>query len=180
MKAPRRRCRSLALSEWSKRMPRMIAFRPCHSEPRDARDVRLGRTARLAAPRGAGCAIACRRAACPASTSRASRRSRSFPGGHSNLTYLLRFGDVDIVVRRPPFGPLPPTAHDMAREFRWLSAMHRVFPLAPQAVPALRRSSMSSGRCSMRWSGGAAWSCAPTNRRRWRINPPRGDASAKR
>lgn len=55
-----------------------------------------------------------------------------FPGGHSNLTYLLRFGRVDVVVRRPPFGPVPPTAHDMAREFRWLSAMHRVFPLAPR------------------------------------------------
>jgi aminoglycoside phosphotransferase (APT) family kinase protein len=55
-----------------------------------------------------------------------------FPGGHSNLTYLVRFGDAEIVVRRPPFGPVPPTAHDMAREFRWLSAMHRVFPLAPR------------------------------------------------
>src|SRR5439155_6711559 len=55
-----------------------------------------------------------------------------FPGGHSNLTYLVRFGDTDIVVRRPPFGPVPPTAHDMAREFRWLSAMHGVFPLAPR------------------------------------------------
>jgi aminoglycoside phosphotransferase (APT) family kinase protein len=55
-----------------------------------------------------------------------------FPGGHSNLTYLVRFGNTDIVVRRPPFGPVPPTAHDMAREFRWLSAMHAVFPLAPQ------------------------------------------------
>lgn len=55
-----------------------------------------------------------------------------FPGGHSNLTYLVRFGDTDIVIRRPPFGPVPPTAHDMAREFRWLSAMHRVFPLAPR------------------------------------------------
>jgi aminoglycoside phosphotransferase (APT) family kinase protein len=55
-----------------------------------------------------------------------------FPGGHSNLTYLVRLGDVEIVVRRPPFGPVAPTAHDMAREFRWLSAMHRVFPLAPR------------------------------------------------
>ena len=55
-----------------------------------------------------------------------------FPGGHSNLTYLVRFADVDIVVRRPPLGPVAPTAHDMAREFRWLSAMHRVFPLAPR------------------------------------------------
>jgi aminoglycoside phosphotransferase (APT) family kinase protein len=55
-----------------------------------------------------------------------------FPGGHSNLTYLVRFGDADVVVRRPPFGPVPATAHDMAREFRWLSAMHGVFPLAPR------------------------------------------------
>jgi aminoglycoside phosphotransferase (APT) family kinase protein len=55
-----------------------------------------------------------------------------FPGGHSNLTYDIRFGDAEVVVRRPPFGPVPPTAHDMAREFRWLAAMNRVFPLAPR------------------------------------------------
>ncbi len=55
-----------------------------------------------------------------------------FPGGHSNLTYVVRFGSVEIVVRRPPFGPVPATAHDMAREYRWLAAMHRVFPLAPR------------------------------------------------
>jgi aminoglycoside phosphotransferase (APT) family kinase protein len=55
-----------------------------------------------------------------------------FPGGHSNLTYLVRFGPTDLVVRRPPLGPVAPTAHDMAREFRWLSAVHPVFPLAPR------------------------------------------------
>jgi aminoglycoside phosphotransferase (APT) family kinase protein len=55
-----------------------------------------------------------------------------FPGGHSNLTYELRFGDVELVLRRPPFGPVAPTAHDMAREFRWLTAVHPVFPLAPR------------------------------------------------
>jgi aminoglycoside phosphotransferase (APT) family kinase protein len=55
-----------------------------------------------------------------------------FPGGHSNLTYLVRFGGADVVVRRPPFGPVAPKAHDMAREFHWLAAMHRVFPLAPR------------------------------------------------
>ncbi len=55
-----------------------------------------------------------------------------FPGGHSNLTYLVRFGAREFVVRRPPFGPVPPTAHDMAREHRWLSAVHRVYPLAPR------------------------------------------------
>jgi aminoglycoside phosphotransferase (APT) family kinase protein len=56
-----------------------------------------------------------------------------FPGGHSNLTYRLRFGAAELVVRRQPLGPVPPTAHDMAREFRWLSAIHPVFPLAPRA-----------------------------------------------
>jgi aminoglycoside phosphotransferase (APT) family kinase protein len=55
-----------------------------------------------------------------------------FPGGHSNLTYLVRFGDVELVLRRPPFGPVPPSAHDMAREYRWLSAMHPIFPPAPR------------------------------------------------
>jgi aminoglycoside phosphotransferase (APT) family kinase protein len=56
-----------------------------------------------------------------------------FPGGHSNLTYLIRFGGVDLVLRRPPLGPVAPTAHDMAREFRWLSAVSPVFRLAPRA-----------------------------------------------
>ena len=55
-----------------------------------------------------------------------------FPGGHSNLTYLLRFGDREFVLRRPPFGPVPPRAHDMAREYRVLAAVHPFFPLAPK------------------------------------------------
>lgn len=55
-----------------------------------------------------------------------------FPGGHSNLTYLLRFGDQEFAMRRPPFGPVPPRAHDMARECRILAAIHPVFPLAPR------------------------------------------------
>ncbi len=55
-----------------------------------------------------------------------------FPGGHSNLTYLLRFGSQEFVMRRPPFGPVPPKAHDMAREYRILEAVHPVYPLAPQ------------------------------------------------
>jgi aminoglycoside phosphotransferase (APT) family kinase protein len=55
-----------------------------------------------------------------------------FAGGHSNLTYLLRFGRQEFVMRRPPFGPVAPKAHDMAREFRILEALHPVFPLAPR------------------------------------------------
>jgi aminoglycoside phosphotransferase (APT) family kinase protein len=55
-----------------------------------------------------------------------------FPGGHSNLTYLIRFGSREFVLRRPPFGPVAPTAHDMPREFRILSLVHPVFPMAPK------------------------------------------------
>lgn len=55
-----------------------------------------------------------------------------FRGGHSNLTYEIRFGDKELVLRRPPFGPVPPRAHDMARECRVLAAVHPHFPLAPK------------------------------------------------
>jgi aminoglycoside phosphotransferase (APT) family kinase protein len=55
-----------------------------------------------------------------------------FPGGHSNLTYLVRFGSLELVLRRPPLGPVPAKAHDMAREYAWLAAVHPVFPLAPR------------------------------------------------
>jgi aminoglycoside phosphotransferase (APT) family kinase protein len=57
-----------------------------------------------------------------------------FPGGHSNLTYLVRFGQRELVLRRPPLGPVAPTAHDMAREYRWLSALHPVFAKAPKPL----------------------------------------------
>lgn len=57
-----------------------------------------------------------------------------FPGGHSNLTYLLRFGESEYVMRRPPFGTLPPRAHDMAREYRLLARIHPVFHLAPRPI----------------------------------------------
>lgn len=52
------------------------------------------------------------------------------PGGHSNLTYKIvdRTG-TRYVLRRPPIGPLLPTAHDMGREHRIISA------LAPTEVP---------------------------------------------
>ncbi len=60
------------------------------------------------------------------------RTLTQFPGGHSNLTYLVRFGGAELVVRRPPLGPVAPKAHDMAREYHWLAALHPVFPLAPR------------------------------------------------
>jgi aminoglycoside phosphotransferase (APT) family kinase protein len=44
-------------------------------------------------------------------------------GGRSNLTYRLDFGARALVLRRPPLGHVLPTAHDMSREYRVLSAL---------------------------------------------------------
>ena len=61
-------------------------------------------------------------------------------GGHANLTYLLRFGDTEYVLRRPPLGPIAPTAHDMRREHRVLvrlrAACDRVYTRAQEASDA--------------------------------------------
>jgi aminoglycoside phosphotransferase (APT) family kinase protein len=56
-----------------------------------------------------------------------------FPGGHANLTYQIRFGAREFVLRRPPLGPLAPRSHDMAREYRVLSALQGRFAAAPRA-----------------------------------------------
>ncbi len=61
-------------------------------------------------------------------------RVRQFGGGAANLTYLLDFGGLEYVLRRPPLGPVAPSAHDMAREFRVLSVLHRFFAPAPRAL----------------------------------------------
>ncbi|MGH9874686.1 MAG: phosphotransferase family protein [Pyrinomonadaceae bacterium] len=57
-----------------------------------------------------------------------------FPGGHSNLTYSIRYGSREFVLRRPPVGPVAPTAHDMPREYKLLSVINPHFPLAPKPV----------------------------------------------
>ena len=55
-----------------------------------------------------------------------------FPNGHSNLTYLVRLGGLELVLRRPPFGNRVKSAHDMGREFRVLSKLSVVYPPAPK------------------------------------------------
>lgn len=58
---------------------------------------------------------------------------RQFGGGHANLTYLIRFGETEYVLRRPPLGPVAPRSHDMRREHAVLSKLFAVFPLAPRS-----------------------------------------------
>jgi aminoglycoside phosphotransferase (APT) family kinase protein len=57
---------------------------------------------------------------------------RQFPSGASNLTYLVKIGDWEGVLRRPPLGPVPPKAHDMGRESGLLMKLHEAYPLAPK------------------------------------------------
>jgi len=57
-----------------------------------------------------------------------------FPSGFSNLTYLLRAGDRELVLRRPPLGARIKTAHDMGREYRILSHLHPVYKKVPRPI----------------------------------------------
>lgn len=59
---------------------------------------------------------------------------RQFRKGHSNLTYLVRLGGRELVLRRPPFGSRVRTAHDMGRELRILRALDGVYGRAPRPL----------------------------------------------
>jgi aminoglycoside phosphotransferase (APT) family kinase protein len=56
-----------------------------------------------------------------------------FPGGKANLTYLAQVGERELVLRRPPLGPVAPGSHDMVREHSVLSVLYRAYPRAPRA-----------------------------------------------
>jgi len=57
-----------------------------------------------------------------------------FPSGHSNLTYLIRVGEAELVLRRPPHGKKPKSGHDMHREWTVLNALNHHFPYIPEPV----------------------------------------------
>jgi len=59
---------------------------------------------------------------------------RQFPGGASNLTYLLMVDGDEYVLRRPPFGSQVKSAHDMGREYSVLSRLHGVYDYAPKPI----------------------------------------------
>jgi aminoglycoside phosphotransferase (APT) family kinase protein len=58
---------------------------------------------------------------------------QQFPSGHSNLTYLVRAGERELVLRRPPHGRVAKSAHDMGREVGVLTQLAPVFP-APRPI----------------------------------------------
>lgn len=57
-----------------------------------------------------------------------------FPAGNSNLTYCVKIGETEYVLRRPPFGNPVKSAHDMAREFNVLSRLSKVYQPAPKPL----------------------------------------------
>ncbi len=61
-------------------------------------------------------------------------RISQFPGGASNLTYLLEFDNRSFVLRRPPFGKKAKSAHDMGREFTVMQGLQERYPYVPKMV----------------------------------------------
>jgi aminoglycoside phosphotransferase (APT) family kinase protein len=59
---------------------------------------------------------------------------RQFPRGFSNLTYLVRAGGREMVLRRPPFGADVRGGHDVVREHRILAALHPAWPKVPRPL----------------------------------------------
>lgn len=57
-----------------------------------------------------------------------------FSGGASNLTYLLRYANRELILRRPPFGHKAKSAHDMGREARIMSALRPYYPYVPAVL----------------------------------------------
>ena len=53
---------------------------------------------------------------------------KQFQGGASNLTYLLKIGERETILRRPPGGTKAKSAHDMGREFRVMQRLSPHFP----------------------------------------------------
>ena len=57
-------------------------------------------------------------------------------GGHSNETFFIGRGGQEWVLRRPPRGPLLPTAHDVLREYRVLKALNNTNVPVPRVILA--------------------------------------------
>ena len=57
-----------------------------------------------------------------------------FPGGYSNLTFLLKSSGKEYVLRKPPVGANIKSAHDMGREFNVLTALKPVYKPIPAPI----------------------------------------------
>lgn len=63
-------------------------------------------------------------------------RSENISFGHSNEVHLVHFDGRSWALRRPPRGPLLPTAHDMMREYRVINALQNTRVPVPRVFAA--------------------------------------------
>lgn len=57
-----------------------------------------------------------------------------FLRGYSNLTYLIKKGSSEFVLRKPPFGANIKSAHDMRREYKVLCLLKPVYDKVPEPI----------------------------------------------
>src|SRR5882672_7342574 len=69
-------------------------------------------------------------------------QQQQFPGGYSNLTYLLSTGGKEYILRRPPFGAAIKSAHDMGREFKVLSLLKPHYSKIPEPIASCEPASI--------------------------------------
>lgn len=69
-----------------------------------------------------------------ANTGNANLSVERFTQGYSNLTYLLRIGQRELVLRRPPVGANIKSGHDMAREYQLLTNLYPIYPKVPRTI----------------------------------------------
>ena len=82
-------------------------------------------------------------------------RGEVIAGGRSNLTYTVDDGARRFVVRRPPLAHVLPTAHDMAREYRVLSALQDTGIPVPRVIALCEDESVIGARFYvMEWIDG--------------------------
>jgi aminoglycoside phosphotransferase (APT) family kinase protein len=82
-------------------------------------------------------------------------RGEVIAGGRSNLTYVVDDGERRFVVRRPPLAHVLPTAHDMAREYRVLSALQDTGIPVPRVIALCEDDSVLGARFYvMEWIDG--------------------------
>jgi aminoglycoside phosphotransferase (APT) family kinase protein len=81
------------------------------------------------------------------------KSKKQFPGGYSNLTYLLHSEKGEFILRRPPFGAAIKSAHDMGREFNVISLLREHYSKIPSAI--ICRRSVDGRRRVTRILGGS-------------------------
>ena len=69
-----------------------------------------------------------------------------YRGGASNLTYLLKYKEKDIILRRPPPGHKAKSAHDMGREYKVMKALKNQYPYVPEMIAFCENEDLIGGQ----------------------------------